>query len=72
MNAQIKPDLIIKTEVDGNFHSPRLTRTVRVHHKSDTKGFWVCSDFITGQALVIHEAKLIQSLKDQNNGDTPP
>lgn len=67
---KIVPDMIIKT-VDGPFHTPNFKRTVRVHRESDTHGFWVCSDFITGQALVIHESKLLQSLKEQNNGDTP-
>jgi hypothetical protein len=67
----IKPDMVIKT-VDGPFHSPNFKRTVRVHRKSDMDGFWVCSDFLTGQALVIHEAKLLQSLKEQENGESKP
>lgn len=69
--TDIKPDMIIKT-VDGPSHSPNFKRTIRVHRKDTRPGFWVCSDFITGQALTMHESKLIQSLKEQNNGEPQP
>jgi hypothetical protein len=62
----IKPDMTIET-FDGPSYAPNHKRTVRVHKPSDVPGAWVCTDFKTGELLVIQEAKLIQGLKEQAN-----
>jgi hypothetical protein len=61
----IKPDMIIST-VDGPFYAPNHKRTIRVQRPSPTipQG-WECTDFVTGELLVIQESKLLQSLSEQ-------
>lgn len=60
----IKPDMIIKT-VDGPFYAPNMKRTVRVHRPCPSlHGSWECTDFVTGELLVMQESKLLQSLED--------
>jgi hypothetical protein len=61
--------MIIKT-IDGPFYAPNYKRTVRVHRSSTlTPGSWECTDFVTGELLVIQESKLLQSL---NELEQPP
>lgn len=61
----IKPDMIIKT-VDGSFYAPNYKRTVRVQRKSPViPCAWECTDFVTGELLVMQESKLLQSLNEQ-------
>ena len=61
----IQPDQIIKT-VDGPFYAPNHKRTIRVQRQSPViPGAWECTDFVTGELLVIQESKLLQSLQEK-------